>query len=263
MADASLPSPFTQKAVRTPGNAVTWNPLVGVVFIVSAFFLSQIIAALLTIGIFAASNSVLNTHLTFDDSVTANFILILFAELIGIGAVFGFVRGYGAKLSVIGFRKPRWIDLGYGLSAVPVYFVLYLLVLAAATQLVPGLNVDQKQELGFDNVHGTVALTLTFISLVILPPLAEEIMIRGFLYTSLKKAMKFVPAMILTSLIFAAAHLPEGGAAGPLYIAAIDTFVLSLVLVYLREKTESLWPGILLHAIKNGIAFVALFVIAK
>jgi membrane protease YdiL (CAAX protease family) len=73
--------------------------------------------------------------------------------------------------------------------------------------------------------------------------------------------MKIVPAVILTSLIFASAHLPEGGAAGLLYIAALDTFILSLVLIYLREKTGGLWASITLHAIKNGIAFVALFVL--
>ena len=57
------------------------------------------------------------------------------------------------------------------------------------------------------------------------------------------------------------AHLAEGGAAGPLWIGFIDTFILSLVLCYLRVKTGSLWAGITLHALKNGIAFVALFVI--
>lgn len=81
-----------------------------------------------------------------------------------------------------------------------------------------------------------------------------------FYIRRLKKALSLWPAVILTSLIFASAHLPEGGSAGPLYIAAIDTFVLSLVLIFLREKTGSLWAGITLHAAKNGIAFVYLFI---
>ena len=86
-------------------------------------------------------------------------------------------------------------------------------------------------------------------------------MARGLLYSSLKKAMPIAGAAVITSLIFAAAHLPEGGAAGPLYVAAIDTFILSLVLVYLREKTGSLWSSITLHSFKNGVAFVLLFVL--
>ncbi|HVX57224.1 MAG TPA: CPBP family intramembrane glutamic endopeptidase, partial [Candidatus Saccharimonadales bacterium] len=112
-----------------------------------------------------------------------------------------------------------------------------------------------------NDVQGALPMTLTFISLVVLPPLAEEIMVRGFLYSSLKKALPTIWAVLITSGLFAAAHLPEGGASGPLYIGAIDTFVLSLVLIYLREQTGNLWASITLHACKNGFAFVTLFVL--
>jgi membrane protease YdiL (CAAX protease family) len=164
-------------------------------------------------------------------------------------------------LAAIGLKKPRWSDLLHGLLAVPLYFLLYLIVVAVVSHFVPALNVDQKQEIGFDNVQGGAALVMTFISLVILPPLAEEIMVRGFLYSTLKKALPMIWAVILTSALFAAAHLSEGGSGGLLYIAALDTFVLSLILIYLREKTGSLWASITLHACKNGIAILALFLL--
>ncbi len=73
--------------------------------------------------------------------------------------------------------------------------------------------------------------------------------------------MPIAGAVVGTCILFAIGHLPAGGDAGPLYIAAIDTFVLSLVLIYLREKTGGLWSSMLLHAIKNGVAFTALFVL--
>jgi membrane protease YdiL (CAAX protease family) len=62
-------------------------------------------------------------------------------------------------------------------------------------------------------------------------------------------------------LLFAAAHLQWGSGAPLLWVAAIDTFVLSMVLSTLREKTGSLWSAIGLHAIKNGVAFTLLFVL--
>jgi membrane protease YdiL (CAAX protease family) len=86
-------------------------------------------------------------------------------------------------------------------------------------------------------------------------------MMRGLLYSSLRKAMPVVTAGVVTSALFAIAHLPEGGSGGPLYIAALDTFVLGLVLVYLRQKTDGLWASMSLHALKNGIAFIALFLV--
>jgi len=176
-----------------------------------------------------------------------------------VGAIYGFLKFYKQTFALIGLKRPHWYDPFIGLAAFFPYFILYLISVTVISHFVPGLNVNQQQQLGFNNVSGTVPLVLTFISLVVLPPLAEEIMVRGFLYSSLKKAMPTAVAVIGTSAIFAAAHLPEGGAAGPLYIAALDTFVLSLVLIGLREATGNLWASITLHAVKNGIAFMALF----
>ena len=239
-----------------------WNALAGVLYVVLIFFVSQMISLML-LSMFLASKhlSVDQMSSYLDGSVIAQFFYILIAESLAIGLVYMFLKWHKSGFASIGLIKPKWRDLGYGLAFVPVYYLVYLITLGIASVLVPSLNINQEQQIGFDNVQGTLELTLTFLSLVILPPLAEEIMARGLLYSSLKKAMPIAGAAVITSLIFAAAHLPEGGAAGPLYVAAIDTFILSLVLVYLREKTGSLWSSITLHSFKNGVAFVLLFVL--
>jgi membrane protease YdiL (CAAX protease family) len=240
---------------------VPWKPVLAVLFVIFVYFASQFIAGLL-ISLYPWSRhwSHSQTLDWINNSVGAQFAYIVMAEALVVGAIYWFLRLYKLGFAAIGLRRPRWSDPAYGLSAVVPYFVLYLLSVSVITHFVPSLNVNEQQQLGFNNVSGNGPLVLTFISLVVLPPLAEEIMVRGFLYSTLKKAMPTIGAVIATSAIFAAAHLPEGGSAGPLYIAALDTFVLSLVLIYLREKTGSLWASITLHAIKNGIAFVALFV---
>ena len=248
--------------VQTKAESVPWNPWVGVIFVLVIFYAAQLLSGLL-ISIYPLlqhwSRSRADNWL--NNSVAAQFVYVLLAETFSVGAVYLFLRRRKLGLSDIGLKKPRWADPLYGLAAVPVYYILYLLTVGIVSHYVPSLNVNEQQQIGFSNVHGALPLIFTFISLVVLPPIAEEIMVRGFLYSTLKKAFPTIWAVILTSAIFASAHLPEGGAAGPLYIAALDTFVLSLVLIYLREKTGSLWASITLHAIKNGIAFVALFVI--
>lgn len=248
---------------QTPQPAVPrvrWNPALGLVFIVVVFFVSQFFGGVL-VSVYpwlkhwsqAQANDWLN------NSVAAQFIFILLAESFVIGAIYWFLKRQQLSLAIIGLKRPRWEDLGYGLLAVPAYYVLYLVTVGLISHFVTGLNVNQQQDIGFNNVHGALPLVLTFISLVVLPPLAEEIMVRGFLYSTLKTLMRPLLAVVVTSGAFAAAHLPEGGAAGPLYIAALDTFILSLVLIYLREKTGSLWSSITLHATKNGVAYLALF----
>lgn len=258
--DPSEVPPDTRPAAAGRLPKVPWNPWWALLFAVAAYYGSQFFAGLL-VTIYPGLKHWSNAQTTdwLNNSVAAQFVFILLAEALVVGAVYYFLKLYKAGLPAIGLKRPRWRDLAYGLSAVLPYYLLYLLTVGVVSHFVTGLNVNQQQNIGFTNVHGSTQLTLTFISLVVLPPLAEEILVRGFLYSSLKKALPLVWAVIGTSAIFAAAHLPEGGAAGPLYIAALDTFILSLVLIYLREKTGSLWASITLHAIKNGIAFFALF----
>ena len=239
---------------------VPWQPWLALLSVVIIYFGSQLIAgSLVSLYPLLKHWSHARALSWVNNSVGAQFIYILVAESLVIAAVYLFLRFYKSHFADIGLKRPRWADPLYGLAALPFYFLLYLLGVTIVKYFVPGLNVNQAQQLGFNNVSGSGPLVLTFISLVVLPPLAEEIMVRGFLYSSLKKAMPTLSAVLATSAIFAVAHLPEGGAAGPLYIAALDTFVLSLVLIYLREKTGSLWASITLHALKNGIAFVYLF----
>ncbi|HEY5442173.1 MAG TPA: type II CAAX endopeptidase family protein [Candidatus Saccharimonadales bacterium] len=239
---------------------VPWHPWWGVLFVLLTFYISQLFGGLL-ISVYPWLKGWSSARATdwLNNAVTAQFAFVLLAESLAIGAVYLFLKRRNLSLKIIGLRRPHWLDLGYGMAAVPPYYVLYFLTVGVVSSLVHSLNVNQQQQIGFNNVQGGGQLLMTFISLVVLPPLAEEILVRGFLYSSLKKAMPTIWAVLLTSGLFAAAHLPEGGAAGPLYIAALDTFVLSLVLIYLREKTGSLWASITLHAFKNGIAFTALF----
>jgi membrane protease YdiL (CAAX protease family) len=252
----------TDSSDNSSSNRVPWNPWLGVAFVVIVFYAAEVFGAL-AVSVYPFLHHWPHAQAVdwLTNSTAAQFIYALLAESLILGALYLFLKRYRSTFKTIGLKRPRWSDAAYGLMAVPVYYLLYLLTVGVVTHFAPGLKVDQQQQIGFTDVQGALALVMAFISLVILPPLTEEIMVRGFLYSSLKKAMKIIPAALATSLIFAAAHLPEGGAAGPLYIAALDTFILSLVLIYLREKTGSLWSSITLHAIKNGIAFMALFVI--
>jgi membrane protease YdiL (CAAX protease family) len=41
---------------------------------------------------------------------------------------------------------------------------------------------------------------------------------------------------------------------------ALDVFILSIVMCGLREMTGSIWAGVVLHMMKNGLAFYLLFI---
>lgn len=249
MSDASSSLP-TQPTTGL-GKRVNWNPFAGTTLVIALYFVAPAIAAIVI--------ALIGLGVTLE-GVSLQFVYVLLAQAITLSGLLYYLRANKAGVKDIGLGRFRPRHVGIGLAVYPIYFILFVLIVVLGTQVLPGLDVDQEQQLGFDNVQGVIALAMTFVSLVILPPIIEELTVRGMIFTSLRSRFTLLPATLLTSFLFAIAHLPAGGAAGPLYIAAIDTFVLSLVLCFVREKTGSLWPCITLHALKNGIAYFSLFI---
>ena len=239
-------------------------PLAVILIVGVIFFVSQYAASfLLSIYALARGWSAAQANTWLNNSVLAQFLFVLIFESLSVGLLYLLLKRYKRNLGSIGLKKPRLIDGGWALLAYPLYLVVYLIIISVVTHFYHGININQGQQIGFNSVHGGLQLSLTFLSLVILPPIAEELLFRGFLFEGLKKVMPVVWAGLLTSVVFAAAHLPEGSGSGPFWIGAIDVFILSLGLVYLKQKTKTLWPGIFLHVIKNLVAFISLFLITN
>jgi membrane protease YdiL (CAAX protease family) len=241
---------------------VPWSPGASVIYTLVVFFTAQLIGSMVVIlypHLVGWDNKRANEWL--DTSVIAQFLFVLCAEALTFGAIVWFIRRRGASLKDIGWRKPQWLHILYAFGGFAVYFIGYGLLLAMVSKAFPGFNANQKQDVGFENAITPFSLGLTFVSLVVLPPIVEELVFRGFLYTGLRNRLKPIAAALATSALFASAHLQFGNGKPLLWVAALDTFTLSLVLCYLRQKNNSLWPGIMLHALKNAIAFCSLFII--
>lgn len=157
-------------------------------------------------------------------------------------------------------KKPNWELLGRAIVIFIVYLSCLFAIVTLVENFVPSVDVNQEQNIGFDSPQG-IELYVTFAALVILTPIAEEIIFRGVLYRQIKKYLNVKAAALLASVIFAAAHLEflSGGSLN--YIAAIDTFLLSLFIIYAYEKTQNLYIAIFIHTMKNALAFIALFIL--
>jgi membrane protease YdiL (CAAX protease family) len=225
-----------------------------ILFTLLIFLLSQIVAAFIAeLGL-----SIIHpgTHQSLNDSIAGQFVFILIAEGLAAWLVLWIVRRRGLNLATIGLgRRPQIKDLYKALAGFGVFYVLLIMAGLLVNSLSPEL-VNQKQNIGFSNITNGTENLLAFISLVILPPLGEEVLVRGYLYSGLRRVWKFVPALLATSLFFGVAHLELGSGTPLVWAAAIDTFLLSVVLVYLREKTGALYAGMLVHMLNNLLAFL-------
>ncbi len=237
------------------------NTITTVLSAVFVFFGAQLVAPFLLAFVVLSFNRHGQTLTKlFESNVYIHFLLILLIEVVTIWGVMVLFRIRKWSWATIGLgRRPVWGDLARGIQVYGIYFLIFIAVYALerATHLI---NINQSQQLGFDNTHG-IQLIAVFFSLVILPPIAEEIIFRGYIFMGLRKKLPFIYSALITSALFGIAHL-EFGSGQPLnWAAAIDTFTLSCVLTYAVEKNRSLWPNMVVHAMKNLLAFMLVFVI--
>lgn len=192
---------------------------------------------------------------SFNDTVintTVAAILYVVTLALAIGLPW-FIKKKRTTLADVGLtRLPSWSDILLTPAALFLYLIMSSLFILAATNLLPWFDVNQVQNTGFSGISARYEYILAFLTLVVIAPIAEEILFRGYLLNNLKKVVPVWVAILTTSVLFGFIH----GA----WNVAIDTFVLSLVLCYLRESTGSIWASILLHMAKNGIAFYVLFI---
>lgn len=258
-------TPDVQTDKTKQSSLVTWGPVLAIITVLVIYLLTQIIAALL-INIYPILRHWNSAQASqwINNSVVAQFWVTALIEGLTIYFLYLFLKRRHAGFKDVGLvGKPKliyilWVLLGFG-----VYFLAYYVALLAITRVIPSFNAAQKQDIGFSTTTTGTALWLVFISLVVLPPIVEEILFRGFLYTGLRSKLPKIIAAIIVSLVFASFHLLESEGGGLLWVAGLDTFILSLVLVYLREKTGSLYASMGLHMLKNFVAFASLFLLAK
>ena len=132
-----------------------------------------------------------------------------------------------------------------------IYITLSIFVSIGVT-FIPWIDNDQPQEIGFTDLKHSYEYVLAFIALVILPPIAEELLFRGYLFGRLRERTGFVTTTIVVSVVFAVVHMQ--------WNVGIDVAILSIFLCYLREKTGTIWASMVLHAFKNGVAYFLLFI---
>lgn len=161
----------------------------------------------------------------------------------------------GRELSVLGWRCPRgvrtavlWGVGGYGVYLVSVVGVTQL------PSLLPGLALTPAQ-VGIHLLGDTTTLS-TVIYLVLLgliAPIAEELLFRGFVYAALRNHLSTLPAILLSSVAFALMHVNTPG--------NWQILVFGVVLGVLYERTRSVIPCVVCHALNNLLVFAAVLLI--
>lgn len=144
----------------------------------------------------------------------------------------------------------RWI-LGYFIIGnASFYLVSFILVTVLKLPAVlESVIVRQRQTMRGGGVllglieteFGEKFLWIPVLFLVLIGPLLEELVFRGFLYGPIRRRIGSTIAIFFTAVLFMLGH-------GHF---ALSTFVFGLFSAYLYESTQSLVPSVLFHVLLN------------
>ena len=155
----------------------------------------------------------------------------------------------------------KWRSWPWGFLIAPVTVVGMWIVFGALQyggymQWMESLGVESTQETVklLQTATDPVVISLMAVAAVLVAPICEEIVFRGYLFPFAKKYTCTWVAAICSGLIFAAAH---GSLA-----ALLPLFIFGVVLAMLYEKTGSIWAPIAVHFCFNG-ATVAIQSLAR
>lgn len=185
-----------------------------------------------------------------------SFLFAFFSESAGLIAgsvvlialpVFLVLTPYARTLDTMGFRKPLGKMLLYLLPLLGVLFVGNEVVYQVTERIIGEFPLDELT--GEAILHNPI---LMGIAVGILGPIGEEVFFRGFAHTALRRKYGFKKGILLSSLFFGMYHvipwqIPYAVVAG-------------LILAYVYEKTQSIYPPILFHIINNSIAVIQVLV---
>ncbi len=155
---------------------------------------------------------------------------------------------------------PTWTDIGLTFAGFIAYLLLAAVVLAIFS-VFPWFNADEVQEIEFNTLIFGFDRAIAFITLVVVAPIMEELIFRGWLYDKLRRILNdglsntvsMVISILLVSVLFGILHMQ--------WNVGVNVFALSVILCGLREVTGTIYAGILVHMLKNGVAFYLLYIL--
>ena len=142
-------------------------------------------------------------------------------------------------------------DIGLALAGFFGYLA-FSAILTALFSIFPWFNLTENQPLLYSTLISPSGKILAALALVVAGPILEEVIYRGLIYGKLRKKHSLVTSILIISVLFGFLHGQ--------WNVGVDVFALSVVACLMRETTGTIYAGIILHMLKNAIAFYLLFI---
>lgn len=155
-------------------------------------------------------------------------------------------------LEIFGLNRLPLHHIGaYALVLMIPTFMVVMATSAGVTTWMEGFWPELQQQASveaFRNSKDPIAKTMLVIAAVIVAPIVEETVFRGFIYGVIKRFTDSYFAALCSAVLFAAIHLHIG--------SLIPLSVLALIFCFAYERTGSLAVPMTMHALFNGSSLV-------
>lgn len=215
---------------------VPWNVFDGLGLVMWTIIAQVVLAApLIAIG------------LDFTGGVAALSVFIAAQLFTFVGAAV-YLRARGAlSWRLLGPLPPRWRDIPLGIGVGVSGYIIVVVLVVMATQIVGPVEPPQQAVLQ-ESMSGGLVAVLGIISAGILAPILEEFVFRGVLFQSLRAKLGVMPGIGISSFLFAAVHIEVSSL---LFSAAL--LLLAVWLSAALHRTGRLLVAIVGHATFNLI----------
>ncbi len=145
----------------------------------------------------------------------------------------------------MGEEERRWWSVPELLSLVILVFFGFKAA-SAIGQIADGLVTHDGASQSLQGGAGSAGVLISVLTLVVVAPLMEEIVVRGLLFRSLRMRLSFGVSAVLSSLVWAVWHgsVQQG----------VTAFLVGLILSLTYELYRNLWLTIAIHAGNNALA---------
>lgn len=221
--------------------------------------------------VFAAAGILTLARVPFDATVIGGLVLLQFLLFVVVGVGYLRWRGFDRDdiLGYLGVGLPSLRDIGLILVTWIVMFIAMIVVAIVITTVVPELVGVEETEpaenpatVAIEENPEFIFIGIAAMFLVVGP--AEEILFRGVIQNRLRERLSVVPAIVLASAIFAAAHTMALAGQDPVAISMTlgILFVPSLGLGAIYEYTGNIVVPSLLHGFHNSVVLLAVYTAA-
>jgi membrane protease YdiL (CAAX protease family) len=152
------------------------------------------------------------------------------------------------RWDLLALRRPRSWGRAGGIS---VAVIVGIYAVSGLVTLLPIQNPGDEQGLTPTRwePHHAGAFAANIVLFAVIAPVVEELTFRGLGQSLLRAFLGRWPSIVLVGVAFGIAH----GLVGALTVLV----PFGIALAYLRDRTDSVYPGIVVHGLFNGIALAA------